>query len=31
MLHKDEIVIPAHRVDAIEKAVKKAGLKPLKK
>lgn len=31
MLHKDEIVIPAHRVEAIVKAVKKAGLKPLTK
>ena len=31
VLHKDEIVIPANRVAAVEKAVKSAGLKPLKK
>jgi len=31
MLHKNEIVIPANRVAAVVKAVKAAGLKPLKK
>jgi hypothetical protein len=30
-VHKGELVIPANRVKAVEKAVKKAGLKPLKK
>lgn len=30
-VHKGELVVPAHRVASVEKAVKKAGLKPLKK
>lgn len=30
-VHKGELVIPANRVKAVEKAVKDAGLKPLKK
>jgi hypothetical protein len=29
-LHKGELVVPAHRVQAIERAVKQAGLKKLK-
>lgn len=31
LVHKGELVIPANRVEAVTKAVKKAGLKPLKK
>lgn len=31
LVHKGEYVVPAHRVSSVEKAVKKAGLKPLKK
>lgn len=30
-LHKGELVIPANRVKAVEKAIKNAGLKPIKK
>jgi len=30
-LHKGELVIPASRVTSVEKAVKMAGMKPLKK
>jgi hypothetical protein len=30
-LHKGEVVVPAHRVETVDKALKKAGLKPLKK
>lgn len=31
LVHKGELVVPAQRVKAVDKAVKKAGLKPLKK
>lgn len=31
LVHKGEVVIPAHRVATVDKALKKAGLKPLKK
>lgn len=31
LVHKGELVVPATRVKSVEKAVKKAGLKPLKK
>lgn len=30
-LHKGEVVIPAHRVKSVEKALKEKGMKPLKK
>ena len=29
LVHKGELVVPAHRVEAVKAAVKKAGLKPL--
>jgi hypothetical protein len=31
LVHKGEVVIPAHRVETVDKALKKAGLKPLRK
>ena len=30
-LHKGEVVVPAHRVKTVDKALKKSGRKPLKK
>jgi hypothetical protein len=31
LVHKGEVVVPVHRVETVDKALKKAGLKPLKK
>lgn len=30
LLHKGEVVVPAHRVKTVKKAMRKAGMKPLK-
>lgn len=31
LVHKGEVVVPAHRVETVDKALRKQGLKPLKK